>query len=83
MNITFTEKEKEEIKKFHSIHKDCCTKHLGKSFFSTTGGQYSFLITPTGLGDIVEVRCNACGEIEDITDNNWLDCQFILQKYGF
>ena len=71
-NITFTENEKKELKEFYHKHKNCSMKHLGKPFFSTTGGQYTFLITPTGLGNVIQVQCNACKEIKDITDvSNW------------
>jgi len=28
----------------------------------------SYIITPTNIGHIVEVRCNKCGQIHDITD---------------
>lgn len=69
--ITFTEKEKERIEQFMLQHKNCVQYYLGKSFFSTTGGQYTFIITPTGLGNIVQVRCNICDKIEDVTDDNW------------
>lgn len=55
----------EEFEKFREKHKDC-------EFTSTIGGKFSFIITPTGLGPIVEVRCNSCDKIEDITDiDNW------------
>lgn len=71
-NIVFTENERESIESFYHKHKNCCVKYLGKSFFSTTGGQYTFLITPTGLGNVIQVRCNVCEEVEDITDiSNW------------
>jgi hypothetical protein len=54
-----------EFEKFREKHKDC-------EFISTTGGKFSFIITPTGLGPVVEVRCNSCDKIEDITDiDNW------------
>lgn len=47
-------------------------KHVSCSFDSSMGGKRSIIITPTGLGNVIECRCNACGEIEDITDtNNW------------
>lgn len=60
------------MEEFYKKHKHCSSKYLGKSFFSTTGGQYTFNITPTGLGNITQIKCNACGKTEDITDiNSW------------
>lgn len=72
MKFDFTEKEKESEKEFFVAHKNCTYNILNKPFFSTTGGQFTYLITPTGLGDCISIRCNACGEIKDITDSeNW------------
>lgn len=70
-SITFTKSEQDKIDEFYKEHKNCCSKYLNKPFFSTTGGQYTFIITPTGLGNISKIRCNACGIEEDITDDNW------------
>lgn len=57
--------ESSDWKEFREKHKDC-------EFTSTTGGKFSFIITPTGLGPIIEVRCNSCDKIEDITNiDNW------------
>lgn len=51
---------------------DFCNKHKSCEFSSTIGGKISLIITPTGLGDVVVVRCNKCGEEKDITDvSNW------------
>ena len=72
MELHLTEKEKKAEKEFFTTHKNCTQEVLNKPFFSTTGGQFTYLITPTGLGDCVSIRCNACGEIKDITDfENW------------
>lgn len=44
----------------------------GKMGFSTLGMQFTYTITPGGLGQLVSIKCNHCGESEDITDsNNW------------
>lgn len=61
--ITFnlTEKESKEYKEF-------CDKHRSCEFSSTIGGKISIEFIPTGLGNIVEVKCKACGETKDITD---------------
>lgn len=58
------------INEFLEEHRNCCRDYLGKEFFSTTGGNFSYIITPTGLGNIIEVRCNSCGCIKDITDSS-------------
>lgn len=51
---------------------DFCNKHRSCEFSSTIGGKISVIFTPTGLGDIVVVKCNKCGEEKDITDvSNW------------
>lgn len=68
-SITFTKSEQDKIDEFYKEHKNCCSEYLNKPFFSTTGGQYTF-ITPTGLGNISKIRCNACGVEKDITDDN-------------
>lgn len=60
-NLTLSENEKKEFLEFKEKHKDC-------EFTSTTGGKFAFTIVPTGLGDVVIVKCNACGETRDITD---------------
>ena len=44
----------------------------GKLAFSTLGQQFTYTITPGGLGSCVTIKCNYCGEEEDITDiENW------------
>jgi hypothetical protein len=65
-------KEAEEARIFQIEHQNCCREKLGKDFFSTTGGGFSYIVTPTGLGDIIVIRCNSCKAEKDITDTeNW------------
>ena len=65
MNFTLNEKEQEEYNKFVKKHESC-------EFPSSIGGKISLTFTGTGLGDIIEVRCNCCGKTKDITDiSNW------------
>lgn len=65
-------KEVEAANKFFELHKDCCHKILNKPVFSTIGGGFSYIITPTGLGNCISIECNSCGEIKDITNSdNW------------
>lgn len=65
MEFKLNEKEEQNYKEF-------CKEHRGCEFTSTIGGKISITFTPTGLGNIVEVECHACGETKDITDiSNW------------
>lgn len=72
MELHLTDEEKQAEKEFFAAHKSCPYEILNKSFFSTTGGQFTYLITPTGLGDCISIRCNVCGDVKNITDSeNW------------
>lgn len=66
--IKLDEKETEAYKKFYQEHKNCPQLLLGRPMFSATGGLLTFEITPTGLGNIVVIKCNACGKKENITN---------------
>ena len=56
--------------KRHNHRKDFKIK--GKMAFSSLGHQFTFSITPGGFGPLVVIKCNHCGEVEDITDSdNW------------
>jgi hypothetical protein len=35
---------------------------------TTIGGQFSYIFTPTSVGVGVSIKCNCCGEEENITD---------------
>jgi len=61
---SLSEKETKEYFEF-------CKKHRNCEFTSTIGGKISVTFIPTGLGNVVEVKCKACGETKDITD---IDC---------
>jgi len=72
IHLHFDEVETAEARAFMQEHKDCCEKHLGKKWFSTTGGQFEYTICPTGLGNLINIKCNACKESKDITNtDNW------------
>lgn len=32
------------------------------------GGHFTFHITPTSIGTVIEIECNACGKKKDATD---------------
>ena len=59
-NFTLTDKQIEDFQKFRNEHNECVDP--------TIGGKFSFIFTPTGLGNIVEVQCNICKENKDITE---------------
>lgn len=72
INFTLNETESKCADEFYKKHKDCCSKLTRKRFFSSTGGELSYIITPTGLGNCITIRCNSCGEEKEITDtSNW------------
>lgn len=64
--------EYEKYKAFCKKHRNCQRKPDGRPRFGTIGGGFSVTFIPTGLSPIISVKCNHCGEIEDITDSdNW------------
>ena len=72
ISFGLTINEEKEVKEFYKEHKNCCKEVLGKDIYSTTGGEFSYIITPTGLGLCTIIRCNSCGAEKDITDyENW------------
>lgn len=64
-----TKRALEFMKKHH--HKEEFSAQ-GKLEFSTLSQQFTYEIIPGGIGNIVVIKCNYCGEIEDITNtDNW------------
>jgi ribosomal protein S27E len=43
---------------------------MGRSTFSAMGHQFTYMITPGGLGSLVSIKCNLCNEVKDITDTD-------------
>lgn len=74
-NIRFTldEVETNRARKFkneHNHNEDF--KKEGKLAFTALGQQFTYEITPGGLGDCVVIKCNQCKDSEDITNiDNW------------
>lgn len=64
-SIEFTKEEKNQFESFMRRHRHCqCT--------STIGGKFSYILTPTGLGTLIKIKCNVCGKERDVTDSeNW------------
>lgn len=74
-NIRFTldEVETERARKFEEKHNHQDEfKEQGKLAFTTLGQQFTYEIIPGGLGNSIIIKCNYCGECEDITNiDNW------------
>ena len=49
-----------EWKKTHKV--DCEEQH------SAIGGRWTYCFTPTGLGPIVQIKCNICNDQLNVTD---------------
>ena len=75
-----SDKEKLLASDFRRRHSDCTLKDLYKRKmpwwkrllgFSMNGpypSHFTYEFTPTGIGVGVDIHCNYCGEIKDITD---------------
>lgn len=64
-----SEEETKKARKFmqkHNHREDF--KKEGKICFSTLGQQFTYTVTPGGLGPVTTIKCNQCGEKEDVTD---------------
>lgn len=69
LNNVETERAVSFIEK-HNHHEEFIKE--GRLAFSTLGMQFTYMITPGGLGNSVQIKCNHCGAQEDITDiSNW------------
>lgn len=68
LKFELSDKQTEQWVKFQDKHKNCCKKKTGREFASPSGGGYSIIFTPTGIGDIVHFKCHFCGKEEDATD---------------
>ena len=61
LNIELDSVELAKIDRFIKKHKGCnCT--------STIGGKISYIVTHTGIGPFVDIKCNVCGTTECITN---------------
>ena len=64
LTLELNENETKRVKEFMAKH-----DHIEEfPFFSGLGQQFTYSITPGGLGPTVSIKCNCCGESEDITD---------------
>lgn len=63
--------EEKAFQEFYKKHEKCREKAVGR-FGQPLPGTYSFIFTPTGIGNAVECQCNICNKKEDITDvSSW------------
>ena len=71
--IELSEDESKKARKFMQKHNHLEDfKKEGKVGFSTLGQQFTYTVTPGGLGLMTSIKCNKCGEHEDVTDyDNW------------
>lgn len=63
VDISLNNQQIAMAKSFIRRHRQC----VEEPFFSTEGGQFTYLITPTGIGNIVKIKCNICNKVKDIT----------------
>jgi len=54
-----------KFKKWDKKHEKCA-----KEDTTAIGGRLTYRFTPTGLGDILVVKCNQCGEELDLTESD-------------
>jgi len=60
MRPSRTDKEQERITAFMNKHR--------REYTGASGGQFSWIYTPTTLGTVTVIRCNISKEEEDVTD---------------
>ena len=57
--VTLSDKQRENARRFQKEHYENC---------ETGMRSFKYTIIPTGIGNVVEIRCPKCGEILDLTD---------------
>ena len=57
--VTLSDKQRENARRFQKEHYENC---------ETGMINFKYTIIPTGIGNVVEIRCPKCGEILDLTD---------------
>lgn len=57
--VTLSDKQRENARRFQKEHYENC---------ETGMTSFKYTIIPTGIGNVVEIRCPKCGEILDLTD---------------
>ena len=60
--------ELDKINEFKKRHKESCVYKQNLTLCE----YWTYSFTPTGLGNVVSIKCNLCGEEEHVTDvDNW------------
>jgi len=62
IEFKLNEKESELAEKFENEHRH------PEVYKGAIGGHINFIFTPTSIGDACSIRCDICGEEENITD---------------
>lgn len=62
--ITGTELDK--VNEFKKKHRESCTNKQNL----TAGEYWTYKFIPGGIGTIITIKCNLCGEEENVTDYN-------------
>lgn len=57
-----------EFKKWEAEHNKTCVFGKPAAYTGAIGGRFSFIFTPTSIGQLVVVKC-ACGEKECVSKN--------------
>ena len=58
--FTMSDKEAKAIKEFKADHSSCQSNKLSTS--------YEYVLTGTGVGTAISIRCPVCGEEKNVTD---------------
>ena len=64
INFTITGAELEAVEEFKTKHRASCTSKQNL----TAGEYWSYTFIPGGIGTVITIKCNLCGEEEDVTD---------------
>lgn len=64
INFTITGTELEAVEEFKTKHRASCVSKQNL----TAGEYWSYTFIPGGIGTVTIVKCNLCGEEEDVTD---------------
>lgn len=68
INFTITGAELEAVEEFKTKHRASCASKQNL----TAGEYWSYTFIPGGIGTVTIVKCNLCGEEEDVTYvSNW------------
>lgn len=64
INFTITGVELEAVEEFKTKHRESCASKQNL----TAGEYWSYTFIPGGIGTVITIKCNLCGEEEDVTD---------------